>query len=775
MNDLCSKKICNITIEKYKLEYKKHKEIFDEIHNICIKIGEPIEGNCFTEHLNIHNKIENLIYKQANHFSLGMISNEIMEIGFNAGHSSLIYLISNPNCNITIFDLCEHKYTLPCFTYLQKKFPNRLKLYQGDSTKTVPQFTKDNPDKTFDLIHIDGCHVANIANQDFYNSYKIAKKFIIWDDTQILWINKLFEDYVSKRLINELFLHETKTYEHRICQINKIPKIIMQTSKNKVDKHIINTIDKWCPKWEYYHFIDTEIIDFFKKNQLKEFPNIIEKFNSFQKGQHKADLFRYYFLYIKGGVFLDSDAEFETYIDKIIKNYIFVSVKTFMDENYIFNGFIATQAKNPIIYEALKHAYNADNAILNKLGNGPHGLQHYHYFCEELWRIYHKLNLPNCKIYQEVDKSHEGYGGSIIIDDEKNKMISHYWKSKKIPIIETYYDFSKKFTEIYKNNFWIKGSGAGSYIENTIEYNKFIINFIKEKNITTITDIGCGDWQSSNLIYDKLDNIDYLGLDCVNSIINENKIKYNTYKFQTLDVINNLHKIRHSDLYIIKDVLQHWEIKYIYKLLDFLVTWRLFKYIVITNNGNQNVDLLELNCYFGIGRGLHSKYLPLKKYNAKPLLDYFGGEGDKGEFKKHMCMIEYNKNILKYIPENRNILEIKKNKNVSTVIYPENIKKEKKLYLFETQKDEKLIDKKFIDIGFIYFDIQEINSKLFSDIKEMVRRNRPTIFLKNYQLYKSAFKFNIPKYCVTGLGNYIYKKNINSVDLLLIPVHHLMQ
>ena len=576
MNNLCSKKICNISIEKYKLEYKKYKEIFDELHNICIKIGEPIEGNCFTEHLNIHNKIENLIYKQANHFSLGMISNEIMEIGFNAGHSSLIYLISNLNCNITIFDLCEHKYTLPCFTYLQKKFPNRLKLYQGNSTKTVPQFIKNNPDKTFDLIHIDGCHVANIANQDFYNSYKIAKKIIIWDDTQILWINKLFEDYVRKHLVNELFLHKTKTYEHRICQINKIPKIIMQTSKNKVDNHIINTIDKWCPKWDYYHFIDTEIIEFFKKNQLKEFPNIIEKFNSFQRGQHKADLFRYYFLYIKGGVFLDSDATFETHIDKIIKNYIFVSVKTFMDKNYIFNGFIATQPKNLIIYEALKHAYNIDNTILNKPGNGPYGLQHYHYFCEELWRIYHRLKLPNCKIYQEVNKSHEGYGGSIIIDDDKKKIISHYWKSKKIPI----------------NNQIIKPT------------------------------------------------------------------------------------------------------------------------IVLVDS------------------------------------------------------------IKQYIPKNRNILEIKKNKNASTVIYPENISKESKTFIFETQKDKKLIDKGFVDIGFIYFDIQEINYKLFSDIKEIIRRNRPNIFLRNYQLYRSTLKFNIPKYCVTELGNYIYKKNINSEDLLLIPVHY---
>ena len=36
-----------------------------------------------------------------------------MEIGFNAGHSSFLYLISNPNSKITVFDLCEHKYTLP--------------------------------------------------------------------------------------------------------------------------------------------------------------------------------------------------------------------------------------------------------------------------------------------------------------------------------------------------------------------------------------------------------------------------------------------------------------------------------------------------------------------------------------------------------------------------------------------------------------------------------------------------------------------------------------
>jgi hypothetical protein len=55
---------------------------------------------------------------------------------------------------------------------------------------------------------------------------------------------------------------------------------------------------------------------------------------------------------------------------------------------------------------------------------------HYHYFCEELWRIYHKYNLPNMKIYQEHNKSQEGYGGSAILDDNGEKIISHYWLTK---------------------------------------------------------------------------------------------------------------------------------------------------------------------------------------------------------------------------------------------------------------------------------------------------------------------------------------------------------
>jgi len=46
---------------------------------------------------------------------------------------------------------------------------------------------------------------------------------------------------------------------------------------------------------------------YMQNNQLEEFPNIINHIKSLTKGQHKADIFRYYWLYLNGGIFIDDD------------------------------------------------------------------------------------------------------------------------------------------------------------------------------------------------------------------------------------------------------------------------------------------------------------------------------------------------------------------------------------------------------------------------------------------------------------------------------------
>ena len=211
-----------IQIDDYKTILDNNKNHFDKLYTICKEIGEKVEGNCFTQHLNIDNTIKKLIYKQLNHFSLGLNATNIMEIGFNAGHSSLLYLLANPNSKLTIFDICQHKYTLPCFKYLQSVFPDRLQIFPGDSTKTVAEFYTNNPNTKFDLIHIDGAHFGDIPNKDFYNSLKLASDIIVWDDTNITKLNDLLNGYIKKGLVSEIFMYKTLVYEHRICRINQL-------------------------------------------------------------------------------------------------------------------------------------------------------------------------------------------------------------------------------------------------------------------------------------------------------------------------------------------------------------------------------------------------------------------------------------------------------------------------------------------------------------------------------------------------------------------------
>ena len=108
-----------------------------------------------------------------------------LEIGFNAGHSAEIFLANNIDLHLTSFDLGSHDYVLYAKKYIDITFPGRHELILGDSTVTVPQFISNNPNKTFDIIFIDGGHDYNIARADMENCYKLANKdtIVMLDDT----------------------------------------------------------------------------------------------------------------------------------------------------------------------------------------------------------------------------------------------------------------------------------------------------------------------------------------------------------------------------------------------------------------------------------------------------------------------------------------------------------------------------------------------------------------------------------------------------------------
>jgi mannosyltransferase OCH1-like enzyme len=202
---------------------------------------------------------------------------------------------------------------------------------------------------------------------------------------------------------------------------NNIPPILFQTHKEPLENYVLEMIKCKLGNWKYEFYDDNDIIDFFKKNPMEEFPDIINKFHSFYNGQHKADLFRYYYLYINGGFFLDSDAMLYENIGDIVKNYDFVSVKSFHHAT-LFQGILGASKRNEIIKKALIHAYTTDPGIL---------ANDYHYFCKELYKIVNNDNDNNynIKLYNEFRENHKI---AKIIDDDKNTIFKHFWATKII-------------------------------------------------------------------------------------------------------------------------------------------------------------------------------------------------------------------------------------------------------------------------------------------------------------------------------------------------------
>lgn len=204
-----------------------------------------------------------------------------------------------------------------------------------------------------------------------------------------------------------------------------IPKIIFQTSKNKrPSPYIVKMIKNKAQNWEYIHFTDLEIIKFFINNPIEEFPNIVNIFKSIKCGAHKADLFRYYFIYIKGGVFIDDDAMLQYNMDYISSDYDFFSVNSSYCPGCIFQGFIGAVPKNKIIYEALKNAYSINITNLNN---------DYLLICRNLHNII-KNNMWDFK-YKIYDETYGNNKVAITVDREKNNLIIlvHYFHSKVVP------------------------------------------------------------------------------------------------------------------------------------------------------------------------------------------------------------------------------------------------------------------------------------------------------------------------------------------------------
>jgi len=144
------------------------------------------------------------------------------------------------------------------------------------------------------------------------------------------------------------------------------------------------------------------------------------------------------------------------------------------------------------------------------------------------------------------------------------------------------------FNEIYLKNMWGKSeetkffSGGGSREPTVTPYIELIIKFIKDNNIKTITDVGCGDFYVSNKILSEVNYDNYIGIDVSDIIVSYNRDTFSTNKisFKHLDISKE--EIDGGDLCLVKQVFQHLPNESIFDAMVNLLNK--FSYIIVTEH-----------------------------------------------------------------------------------------------------------------------------------------------------------------------------------------------
>jgi len=154
------------------------------------------------------------------------------------------------------------------------------------------------------------------------------------------------------------------------------------------------------------------------------------------------------------------------------------------------------------------------------------------------------------------------------------------------------------FSTIYKENIWggKQGqfySGEGTYDPDAEVYIEKLVNFVRQHNIKSIAEVGCGDFTIMKKVLAQLPDVKFTGMDVVPALIAYHKENHQTDRinFQVTDAIEE--RLAPADLLIIRQVLQHLKNDAILKILSKIGAYRyalISEHIPITKDAEPNLE-----------------------------------------------------------------------------------------------------------------------------------------------------------------------------------------
>jgi mannosyltransferase OCH1-like enzyme len=208
------------------------------------------------------------------------------------------------------------------------------------------------------------------------------------------------------------------------------PKILVQTisDKSKIPEKVFENIKKYASDFKHVIFDDEDCINFIKEHYPEE---VLEAFNRLSIGAHKADLFRYCYLYINGGLYADIKTEFVKPVSSVFhtNKLTVVMGSEYIHFNTIYNGIIYSKPRHPIFLELISHIVH-----VSKQSNF-----NYLVFCNHFYKIINRYHDGDYyKLYEKCSSSdsskcHDGF--------DRYKLCCNIYDGDEIVIKGRYSDY----------------------------------------------------------------------------------------------------------------------------------------------------------------------------------------------------------------------------------------------------------------------------------------------------------------------------------------------
>jgi len=160
--------------------------------------------------------------------------------------------------------------------------------------------------------------------------------------------------------------------------------------KTPIPQYILDSINTFASSYKHVIFNEHDATQFLTQYFDK---CIIQRFNNLKVVAHKADLLRYCYLYIYGGIYIDINKILNKPLDDILLNKTYFYTSFSVISNTLGNGFLASKPRNILF---LKLIWYIVNIPLYKV-NMPFRL-FYFAFCQDIYLTIQNDLINNSKL-----------------------------------------------------------------------------------------------------------------------------------------------------------------------------------------------------------------------------------------------------------------------------------------------------------------------------------------------------------------------------------------